>query len=625
MDVIAARAPKDIDLGTETPFKIGRAEVDPISREARFDGQTERLQPQNLKVLIALVRRTGEVVTRGELVDVCWGGRFIGDDVINRSISVLRQFSERVGGFAIETVPKAGYRLVEESTPKSWGWRRRGAIASLIIGLAGAIAAILLVHSNSAPASRPLSIAVLPFTADPADANARKLASLIRSALTQMMSQGAYRVDAVDSIGQDGHPVPNFVISGQVSSTPDGAVATVRMDETAYHAVVFSHDFAAARGSLWSLPEEVGAQVASQISSTEPFFRLEQRHPSDPAVFTTMLQSTLAGLSGVSPLHDYQNGRRVAEDNPDSPVAQAEMIFGTVHVLGDLPLDQRTAAVAEARAAEARALKLAPEFGEGHFAWCFLHSEQRRLECEDQIRQAIRLDPDSTWANEFLASAVLAPTGRNAEAARLAQLSLAHDPYMPVKIANVLLLLEQSGQIQQAAELYSQANRWWPGNKLIAWFRLSGMINRGDFRTAQQFGREAGLSIASNATLTALNGKSLPAIRSACAAAQDMDGIVCMLGLAQLGDLNSAFLLAERLYPSRVAPTLAGEDRIWLQDPDPNDVRFLTGPAAAPLRRDGRFLALARRVSLLNYWRSGRLPDFCTAGHEPICARIEHG
>jgi hypothetical protein len=50
---------------------------------------------------------------------------------------------------------------------------------------------------------------------------------------------------------------------------------------------------------------------------------------------------------------------------------------------------------------------------------------------------------------------------------------------------------------------------------------------------------------------------------------------------------------------------------------------FLTAGAAQPLRRDSRYLALAERVGLLEYWRSGRLPDFCTDPKpEPVCAAI---
>src|SRR6478672_11476436 len=88
------------------PFKVGRATIDPISRDAMWPGGQERLQPQTLKVLVTLVSRRGEVVTRDELVQLCWDGRIVGDDVINRSISLLRQFAERAGGFTIETVPR---------------------------------------------------------------------------------------------------------------------------------------------------------------------------------------------------------------------------------------------------------------------------------------------------------------------------------------------------------------------------------------------------------------------------------------------------------------------------------------------------------------------------------------
>jgi hypothetical protein len=40
------------------------------------------------------------------------------------------------------------------------------------------------------------------------------------------------------------------------------------------------------------------------------------------------------------------------------------------------------------------------------------------------------------------------------------------------------------------------------------------------------------------------------------------------------------------------------------------------------MRTDARFLPLADRIGLLDYWRSGRLPDFCTKAHDPVCARI---
>ena len=95
-----------------------------------------------------------------------------------------------------------------------------------------------------------------------------------------------------------------------------------------------------------------------------------------------------------------------------------------------------------------------------------------------------------------------------------------------------------------------------------------------------------------------------------------------MLAFAKVGDLDSAFRLADLLYPSRRGRTPADEERIWLDNPDSNPLAALTSPAAAPLRSDPRFLAIAERVGLLEYWRSGRLRDFCGDKPEPICSKL---
>src|SRR5688500_15267555 len=120
-----------IDLESEPPFRVGSATLDPVSREPSYAAGQESLHPQTPKVLVVLARRRNQVVTRSELVDCCWDGRIVGDDVINRCISLLRDFATRAGGFAIETVPKTGYRLVEDaSASESWGGRRLAAAAT---------------------------------------------------------------------------------------------------------------------------------------------------------------------------------------------------------------------------------------------------------------------------------------------------------------------------------------------------------------------------------------------------------------------------------------------------------------------------------------------------------------
>ena len=94
--------------------------------------------------------------------------------------------------------------------------------------------------------------------------------------------------------------------------------------------------------------------------------------------------------------------------------------------------------------------------------------------------------------------------------------------------------------------------------------------------------------------------------------------------IAHAGDMDEAYRFANALYPLRVGRTSAETERIWLTKPDPNLTAFLVGPAAAPLRRDPRYLTLASGVGLVQYWRRRHLPDFCQPPQpEPVCAQLK--
>lgn len=65
-----------------------------------------------MQVLVALTRRAEDVVSRDELLALCWSGRIVGEDAIQRSIAKVRQLGKASGTFAVETIPRVGYRLV---------------------------------------------------------------------------------------------------------------------------------------------------------------------------------------------------------------------------------------------------------------------------------------------------------------------------------------------------------------------------------------------------------------------------------------------------------------------------------------------------------------------------------
>jgi DNA-binding winged helix-turn-helix (wHTH) protein len=102
-----------IVLAREAEFTLGGLRVTPSKREVVAGDQRELLQPRIMQVLVALARRRGSVVSHDELIAACWDGCAVSDDAIHRCIARLRRLSETHGGFALETVPRVGYQLIE--------------------------------------------------------------------------------------------------------------------------------------------------------------------------------------------------------------------------------------------------------------------------------------------------------------------------------------------------------------------------------------------------------------------------------------------------------------------------------------------------------------------------------
>jgi DNA-binding winged helix-turn-helix (wHTH) protein/TolB-like protein len=617
MDADVANAPPAIDLGREAPFHVGAATIDPVSREAKYGDTSERLQPQNLKVLIALARHRDEVVTRDQLVDLCWGGRFVGDDVINRAISTLRQFAERAGGFTIETVPRSGYRLFEPSASRERGRWIIAAIALVLVVLA----AVGYFEWSRRNAVRPMpTIAILPFTAASADPQERELASDARDAVAHMLSQTEYRVRL--SAPQISRPAPDFVVSANVSGSQQKLIVTVRVEDTLHNAVVYSNRFEIERESAGDLPDRIGAQIAGSLGWTASLLMFEKSHPSDPAI--------TAELFGQ--VNSFQKVRQIAERAPNSAIAQNELAFSATDAIWDLPRDQNVEALEVGRRAMERVRVLAPGFGGADVVWCFLHSRVRLIECEDHLRAGMRSDPDSPWVDFALAN-WLKDVGRTTEALDLARNSLAHDPFVSGKIELAVRMLEATGRQAEADELYGNSRRWWPDDEIIFSGRIYGAMDRGDFETLARSEKEiaktrlAPLLAPGLPVIAAVRRKDVAKARELCPVAQapSFKRDLCMLALARLGDLDDAFAIAFRTYPNRVGRTPAEEDRLWLNTSRFGETDILMGPAAAPLRRDPRYLELAQHLGLLAYWRSGRLPDFCRNLPEPICAQLRSG
>ncbi|MGH9521061.1 MAG: winged helix-turn-helix domain-containing protein, partial [Terriglobales bacterium] len=176
------------DLPNQLAF--GDFEFSMSRLELRKCGEIVRLQQQPLKVLAALLRRPGEVVTREELRAEVWEQdiHLDFDDALNHAVKYLRDaLGDRAGKPEyIETVPRRGYRLVatvreiellhnserqsnlpgaaaveplQVAVPQaSMSFVSRGPRLRTVAGLSLAIAAVLVIVGWSWP-SRPARVA----------------------------------------------------------------------------------------------------------------------------------------------------------------------------------------------------------------------------------------------------------------------------------------------------------------------------------------------------------------------------------------------------------------------------------------------------------------------------------
>lgn len=100
---------------TSERYGFGEFVLDAMTMELRRSGQLVKLELKPREVLIELVRGRGELVSKKELFDRVWVGRVVGESVLSRCISKLR---EALGDFGdttpIQTVHSFGFKFTAD-------------------------------------------------------------------------------------------------------------------------------------------------------------------------------------------------------------------------------------------------------------------------------------------------------------------------------------------------------------------------------------------------------------------------------------------------------------------------------------------------------------------------------
>lgn len=98
------------DQSSAVMLTAGDLILDLRTRQVSVDGRTATLSSREFTLLEVLIRHSGQILSQTQLLDLVWGYGF--DGASNVVETYIRHLRRKIGADRIETVRRAGYRLV---------------------------------------------------------------------------------------------------------------------------------------------------------------------------------------------------------------------------------------------------------------------------------------------------------------------------------------------------------------------------------------------------------------------------------------------------------------------------------------------------------------------------------
>jgi len=365
------------------------------SGELHRAGKVTRLQQQSLRVLVALLDRPGEVVSREKLITGLWPGAVVDYETgLNTIVRKLRAALEEDADEPryIETIPRRGYRFI-------------GRIDSVVAG------------------READSLAVLPFRALVPDSASPALAlGLADTLITQLSRIPGLRVSSLfavrpfdtadcDTLAAGRALRVDVILEGSLQADAQRVRISARLLRVADGRALWSDDFDQPMTSLFEVQDAVARKVVAALSvrlSPE-----QTRHMTQPAT-----SSMVAYRHYVSGLYLWQRRSQEAaaqfeaalREDPQYAAAWAGLAgaLAAQAVYGHAPPGL---VFPRAKEAALRAVDLDPDSAQARtaLAHVLVQYERRYQDGELEYLRALSLDPSNanTWMRLALVRVML--------------------------------------------------------------------------------------------------------------------------------------------------------------------------------------------------------------------------
>lgn len=501
------------DRGT---FRFRDFVLDVAAYELRRAGRRVRLERQPMDLLILLVGRRGELVSRSQIADALWG-RDVFVDVengVNTAIRKLRQAlrdAPETPTF-IETVPGKGYRFIAavealpDSTPppaapppavvvaeaatatgRTVGRRTR----LLAGGVAVAALAVLIlgVWKRPAESGTAVTIAVLPFdNLDRAGEIDYLAGGLTEDTIVSLGRIDPERVSVIGrtsviaysgttkSLAEIGRELgADYLVESSLRAEGSHLRITARLVRVRDQVQIWSDSFDRNTSSILGLQQEISSAIAEQVRtrlSPDRRRSLARRHTQNAEAYDAFLRGRhfLDQRTPESTPRAIEFFQRATAADPAYSLAWANLAlaYGSSPLTSDV--DPRRVSP-DVRDAARRAVAANPDLAEAQHAlgqvdWAF---EWDWPAAEAAFRRATELDPSYSLAHLTLAH-LLSQAGRHTEAESFTRRARGLDPLNPLSYALSSQVAFQAGDYTAALEHANRAvaldQEFWIGHQM---------------------------------------------------------------------------------------------------------------------------------------------------------------
>jgi TolB-like protein/DNA-binding winged helix-turn-helix (wHTH) protein len=487
---------------TRETLRFGDFELDVAAYELRRNGRAVRLERHPMDLLLLLVERRNDLVSRAEIVELLWGKDVFVDveTGVHTAVRKIRQAlrdSPETPTF-IETIPGRGYRfiatvevvgksadvtpaallppLVVASAPEPPGRPSEHArqrvpmfAALLAVALIGVAGFVWWNRSGTGATSPRITLAVLPFENIGNDPERQYLAD----GLTEETSASLARIDpgrlsvkgrtlrykgttkSAAEIGQE--LAVDYLLESTIQSEGEDLRVTAKLIRVRDQEYVWTQSYDQAPTNLLGLQRQMSAAIAEQIRlrlSPAQLDAVTRRQPQSADAYDLYLRgrnfaNQRTPATSQRAIEYYERATII---DPNYALAWS----GISHTLASGPINGDAppqAVTARAREAALRAVRADSQSADAQFALAYV---QWLLEwdwpaAERGLRTAIKLDPELAIAHLVLGH-LLSQRGHQAEALAMTARARALDPFDPLMHALSSQVAYQAGDYPEALE-----------------------------------------------------------------------------------------------------------------------------------------------------------------------------